>query len=204
MSRCQSLPGGAGIQCRIPVPNVEGVVGPIPLGEWPFKQIKADLLADGHRVTGVFRLKNRKAEPSRALRITFEGCTLPTEVWIACTPHRLSAFAGSVRRCTKCQVIGHSKSQCRSRVTRCSRCGSGGQAVEGCSNTLSCINCNGGHSAAFRRCPEMLVHARAHVLRSSSYIPFSVALQRARVELLGGPVLPEPTGRQDFKQILNT
>ena len=45
----------------------------------------------------------------------------------------------------------------------------------------------------------MLVHARAHVFSSSSYIPFSVALQRARVELLGGPVLPELTGQQNFK-----
>ena len=71
--------------------------------------------------------------------------------------------------------------------------------MEGCGNTLGCINCHGGRSAAFRRCPEMPVHARAHVLRSGSYIPFSVALQRARVELLGGPGLPEPTGRQDFK-----
>ena len=84
----------------------------------------------------VFRLKNRKGEPSNAVLITFEGCTLPTDVWIACTPHRVSAFAGSVRRCTKCQVIGRTKSQCRSRVTRCSRCGAGGHAVEGCSNTL--------------------------------------------------------------------
>ena len=40
LSRCQSLPGGVG---RIPVPTVEGVIGP------------------------------------RAVRITFEGCTLPTE-----------------------------------------------------------------------------------------------------------------------------
>ena len=84
----------------------------------------------------VFRLKNRKGEPSNAVLITFEGCTLPTEVWTACTPHRVSAFAGSVRRCTRCQVIGRTKSQCRSRVTRCSRCGAGGHAVEGCSNTL--------------------------------------------------------------------
>ena len=45
----------------------------------------------------------------------------------------------------------------------------------------------------------MLVHARANVLRSSSYIPFSVALQRARVELLGGPALSEPTGQQNLK-----
>ena len=38
LSRCQSLPGGVGIQCRIPVPTVEGVIGPIPLGEWALKQ----------------------------------------------------------------------------------------------------------------------------------------------------------------------
>ena len=63
LSLCQSLPGGVGIQCRIPVPTVEGVVGPIPLGEWALKQIKADLLADGYRVAGFFQLKNRKGEP---------------------------------------------------------------------------------------------------------------------------------------------
>ena len=48
-------------------------------------------------------------------------------------------------------------------------------------------------------CPEMLVHARAHVLRSGNYISFSVALQRARVELLGGPFSPEPTGQRNSK-----
>ena len=52
LSRCQSLPGAVGIQYRIPVPTVEGVIGPIPLGEWALKQIKTDLLADGHRVAG--------------------------------------------------------------------------------------------------------------------------------------------------------
>ena len=71
--------------------------------------------------------------------------------------------------------------------------------MEGCGNTLGCINCHGGRSAAFRQCPEMPVHARAHVLRSGNYIPFSVALQRARVELLGGPFSPEPTGQRNIK-----
>ena len=54
LSRCQSLPGAVGIQCRIPVPTVEGVIGPIPLGEWALKQIKTDLLGDGHRVAVFF------------------------------------------------------------------------------------------------------------------------------------------------------
>ena len=46
--------GGVGIQCRIPVSTVEGVIGPIPPGEWALKQIKTDLLADGHRVAFFF------------------------------------------------------------------------------------------------------------------------------------------------------
>ncbi len=200
LSRCQSLPGDVGIRCRIPVPTVEGVLGPIPLGDWALKQVKVDLMAGGHRVTGVARLRNRKGEPSKAVKVTFESCTLPAEVWVASTPYQVAAFAASVRRCTKCQSIGHTKSQCRSRVPRCSRCGTAGHVAEGCSNTLSCVNCNGRHSAAFKQCPEMLVHARANILRSSSYIPFSVALQRARGELFGGSALPESTeNNQDSK-----
>ena len=88
--------------------------------------------------TNIRPVKNGlKGDPSRAVRLTFEGCTLPTEVWIACTPHHVSAFEGSVRRCTKCQAIGHTKSQCRSRVTRCSRCGAGGQRWRGAAIPLA-------------------------------------------------------------------
>ena len=65
LSRCQSLPGGVGIQCRIPVPTVEGVIGPIPLGEWALKQIKTDLLADGHRA-GLGAVGGRAAGPAGA------------------------------------------------------------------------------------------------------------------------------------------
>ena len=49
-----------------------------------------DLTAGGNLVTGVTRLKkNRKGEPSKAIKIIFESCTLPAEVWIECTPYGL-------------------------------------------------------------------------------------------------------------------
>ena len=196
LSRCQRLTGGVAIKCLIPVPTVEGVIGPIPLEEWALRKVKADLLAGGHRVTGVTRLNNRTGEPSRAVRITLERCSVPAEVWIASTPFQVAPFAASARRCTRCQAVGHTTSRCRARAARCSRCGTAGHLAGGCTNTYCCVNCNGRHSASFRQCPEMLVHSRANIIRSGTYLPFSVALQRARGELFGGANLPaQPTSQ---------
>ena len=71
--------------------------------------------------------------------------------------------------------------------------------VEGCGNTPSCINCNRHHSAAFKQCPKILIHARDNVLRSSSYIPFSITFQQVRGELFSSPALSEQTENQDSK-----
>ena len=77
--------------------------------------ISASAVPHGHRVAGVTQLNNRNGEPSRAVGVTFEGCSLLAEVWIASTPFQVAPFAASVRRCTKCQAVGHTKSQCRAK-----------------------------------------------------------------------------------------
>ena len=69
------------------------------------------------------RLNNKKNEPSLAVRISLEATELPTEVWLGSTPYNVQAYAAPVRRCTKCQSLGHTKQQCRARqglhVVRC-------------------------------------------------------------------------------------
>ena len=90
-------------------PLSRGVIGPIPPGEWAL-QTNQGRSAGGRAPRGGgggggFRLKNRKGEPSRAVLITFEGCTLPTEVRIACTPHRGVGLCG--RRAALHRVSGH-------------------------------------------------------------------------------------------------
>ncbi|MCB4773404.1 MAG: hypothetical protein LGB05_07280 [Sulfurovum sp.] len=45
------------------------------------------------------------------------------------------------------------------------------------------MNCNGRHSAAFKGCPEVLIRQRANILRSKKYLPFNVAMERARADL---------------------
>ena len=149
LARLDKLPGGTPIGARIPRPVVEGVVGPIPMGGDELTLVKQDLEGGGHRAAGVVRLNNRKQEPSLAIKISLEATELPTEVWLGATPFTVQAFAAPVRRCTKCQTLGHSKQQCRSKQTRCSKCGKGSHSHDQCdAQVFSCVNCNGRHSAA--------------------------------------------------------
>ena len=89
-----------------------------------------------------------------AVKISLEATELPEEVWQGATPYCVQVYAAPVRRCTKCQTLGHTKQQCRSRQSRCSRCGKSTHTHDNCdSKELSCVNCNGRHSAAFKGCP---------------------------------------------------
>ncbi len=193
LARLEALPGGVPIGARIPRPVVEGVVGPIPMGGEELRLVRKDLESGGHRVAGVTRLNNRKNEPSMAVKISLEATELPEEVWLGATPYCVQAYAAPVRRCTKCQTLGHTKQQCRSRQSRCSRCGKNTHTHDNCdSKELSCVNCNGRHSAAFKGCPEVLIRQRANILRSKKYLPFNVAMQRARADLKPREQEPAP------------
>ena len=161
LARLEALPGGVPIGARIPRPVVEGVVGPIPMGGEELQLVRRDL------------------ESSMAVKISLEATELPEEVWLGSTPYCVQAYAAPVRRCTKCQTLGHTKQQCRSRQSRCSRCGKNTHTHDNCdSKELSCVNCNGRHSAAFKGCPEVLIRQRANILRSKKYLPRYVVMER--------------------------
>ena len=208
LARLDKLPGGTPIGARIPRPMVEGVVGPIPMGGDELKLVKQDLEAGGHRVAGVVRLNNRKQEPtlrtplsgtcllkevcrkplfgvwqepSLAIKISLEATELPTEVWLGATPFTVQAFAAPVKRCTKCQTLGHSKQQCRSKQTRCSKCGKGSHSHAQCdAQVFSCVNCNGRHSAAHKGCPEMQIRQLTFPTTSPCRGPATNSNQRLR------------------------
>ena len=184
LARLETLPGGVPIGAHVPRPVVDGVVGPIPKGGNELQLVRQDLEAGGHRVAAVTRLNNKHNEPSLASRISLEATELPTQVWLGSTPYNVQAYAAPVRRCTKCQSLGHTKQQCRARQGRCSKCGKNSHTHDKCdAATMFCVNCNGRHSAAYKGYPEMLIRQRANTLRSRTYLPYTVAMQRAREEL---------------------
>ena len=191
LARLEALPGGVPIGARIPRPVVEGVVGPIPMGGEELQLVRRDLESGGHRVAGVTRLNNRKNEPPWPLKsASRQPSCRKRSGW---APRRI-VCRRMPRRCTKCQTLGHTKQQCRSRQSRCSRCGKSTHTHDNCdSKELSCVNCNGRHSAAFKGCPEVLIRQRANILRSKKYLPFNVAMERARADLKPreqGPATP--------------
>ena len=179
LSRTNSMPGGIRFQAKMPIPTVEGVIGPIPLGEDALRRVKQDLSVK-HRVAAVARLQMAGGAEGRAVKVTFEATELPLEVWIARTPFQVEPYAAPARRCTRCQYLGHFKAQCRSKVARCSNCGRGDHTAETCTELSSCINCCGRHSAAWKYCPEFVIRAKANILRSRTYMPYTQALEKAR------------------------
>ena len=194
LARLEALPGGVPIGARIPRPVVEGAVGPIPMGGEELWLVRKALESGGQRVAGDTRLNNRRNEPSMAVKISLEATELPEEVWLGATPYCAQVYAAPVRRCTKCQTLGHTKQQCRSRQSRCSRCGKSTHTHDNCdSKELSCVNCNGRHSAAFKGCPEVLIRQRANILRSKKYLPFNVAMERARADFKPREQEPAPS-----------
>ena len=74
----------------------------------------------------------------------------------------MQAFAAPVRRCTKCQTLGHSMQQCCAKQTRCCKCGKGSHSHEKCdADVFSCVKRNGRRSAAYKGCTEMPIRQRA-------------------------------------------
>ena len=194
LARLEALPGSVPIGARISRPVVEGVVGPIPMGGEELRLVRKDLESGGRRVAGVTRLNNRKNEPFMAAKISLEATELPEEFWLGATLYCVKAYAAPVRRCTKCQTLGHTKQQCRSRQSRCSRRGKSTHTHDNCdSKELSCVNCNGRHSAAFKGCPEVLIRQRANILRSKKYLHLNVAMERARADLKSREQEPAPS-----------
>ena len=111
---------------------------------------------------GVVRINNRKQEPSLAVKISLKATELPSEIWLGATPFTVQAFAAPVRRCTKCQTLGHSMQQCCAKQTRCCKCGKGSHSHEKCdADVFSCVKRNGRHSAAYKGCTEMQIRQRA-------------------------------------------
>ena len=137
----------------------------------------------GGRQTQQLQLKQ---EPSLAVKISLEATELPSVVWLGATPFTVQAFAAPVRR-----TLGHSNQQCWAKQTRCSKCGKGSHSHEQCdAQVFSCVNCNSRHSVAYKGCPEMQIRQRANLLRRQTYLPYNVAMQRARDKMK--PKAPPP------------
>ena len=179
--RLSKLGQGIEVRTRRPRPVVIGVIRGLPVEEGLEGKVKKDLQTQGLPVDRVSRLELAGGEPSRSLRVSFHSQRLPDSVLLGSEEFLVSPFIPPVRRCTRCQALGHTKQRCRRKTGRCSRCGRDGHLGADCvSSDLCCVNCGGAHSAAWAGCPEAMVRRKAGEILSARYMPFMEALRLAR------------------------
>lgn len=171
---------GVHVKCTIPDVKTVGVVKGIP------PNTKAEsLLPHIKNATKVQRINSRQGgKPTWLVRIEFSTPILPKTVQIGVQEYMVRPYEAPVLTCSTCARLGHTKYKCEKSTPTCRRCGQKNHRAEYCKAAKPhCINCGGGHSAAYQGCPEIEIRQRANTIKAETYIAYSEAIRRAKVQL---------------------
>lgn len=95
-----------------------------------------------------------KLIPTTAIKITFEGTTLPEYAYIYHVKKSIELYIGDVIQCYNCFLFGHMSKHCNSKQT-CCNCAEEGHTSADCKSPKpKCRNCKGEHLAVSRECPK--------------------------------------------------
>ena len=150
----------AGIEVSIYIPKsdieIMGVIGPIDVSvdtEELFDLLKCDMNTKITKVTRLNKFVNGSKTPSAAIRLTFEGNSLPTSVSIGYMKYNVRPYNAGPLRCYNCQLFGDAAGGC-TRTKRCVHCGVS-HTPDSCpeNSSVSCANCKGPHKASSPDCP---------------------------------------------------
>lgn len=150
----------AGVNVTIYVPKSEteimGVIGPIDVSvdtEDLFDLLKCSPDSKVIKITRLNKFTNGSRTPSAAIRLTFEGNTLPNSVSIDFMTYKVRPYNTGPLRCYNCQLFGHAAGGC-TRTRRCVHC-SGNHTPDACpeNSPANCANCKGPHRASSSDCP---------------------------------------------------
>ncbi|XP_047986411.1 uncharacterized protein LOC125226469 [Leguminivora glycinivorella] len=108
------------------------------------------------KILAVKRLKrldfNGKWVDSEAIRLCFEGKTIPIDVSAYETKFNVEKYIFPVTQCSGCWKFGHIIKVCPTKKILCPKCGSEDHA--NCElKTYKCLNCKGLHFVLDRSCP---------------------------------------------------
>ena len=185
------LGGYIAIQCKIPQPVTEGVIGPISPSV-DIQSIKEKIeehnanfpnnkISKFCRVQRYDRDENMTVDTA-FVKLTFESHTLPSSIYLGTTLYGVDTFRREPILCGKCHLLGHTKNRCRSKETLCGKClqerhPCGEKECPLPKSEWSCRNCKTkGHSASWPRCPKKLIMRKALEIQSSTYMPLASAV----------------------------
>ena len=185
--------GNIFIRCTVPRPRVAGVIKGVSL-DIPASDLKHHMTTYNKykrnsepEMADIFRLQNKEGKSTNVVKCTFHSKTLPTRIQLGACNFEVQPFQPWLKRCLKCQKLGHTKKTCNSRP-KCDKCGHNSHPKEEtCLAPKSewyCLNCNKkGHASSSSHCPERKIWIRALGLKAAHYMPMGTALVEARQEL---------------------
>ncbi|KAH7969364.1 uncharacterized protein LOC125757414 [Rhipicephalus sanguineus] len=103
----------------------------------------------------------------KCLTITFEGTTVPKEIFLYKQRRLVRPRLPRPLQCTRCGRYGHATATC-SLDERCLRCGASHAAEPCTAEQPRCINCNGNHASTDPRCSSWQLQRKAAVILASS------------------------------------
>ena len=118
-------------------------------------------------VTNAFRISNKNKQPTPIVRLDIKSIKIIDELlskkFIYMNHLRISVAEylapAKVLICSKCFMIGHFRSSCKSVLDVCKTCGTGvpdmKQHKDVCINKQCCVRCGAGHDSNDYRCPEI-------------------------------------------------
>ena len=151
--------GRFAVKCYRPAADVGevswGVIGPIH-EDVVLEEMLSSIKCESHTAVEVSRLPrfiDGKKELSRAVKVGFQGKTLPPTLKVGFMSYGVRPYEKPPLRCYRCQRPGHLARGCTAAV-RCLVCG-GPHLKDSCNAIVpTCANCSGPHVASSRTCPR--------------------------------------------------
>lgn len=136
-------------------------------------------------------LQNGGWEDCEAVRICFQGSSLPLYVYTHNTRVAVSPYMFPVTQCSKCWRFGHTVRTCPSTKFICPKCANAHQNCE--SLHYKCVNCSGKHMALAKVCPKYLKEKKIREIMAE----FNCSYRRALTMYV--PPSPDPPLRQSAR-----
>ncbi|CAN8028589.1 unnamed protein product [Ixodes persulcatus] len=109
--------------------------------------------------SGVSVVQVRHLGKTQAVRVVFEGDTLPAHVKIGLVKHSVRPFVQRPLQCRQCFCIGHVVATCPNSAI-CPKCAQV-HGDENCTSALKCVNCQQAHDATSLQCPKFQKEKRS-------------------------------------------
>lgn len=112
--------------------------------------------------------------------LTFNNPILPKRVKVAFYSLQVRLYVPPPMRCFKCQKFGHTSVRCEKE--QICICGKPLHVGNPCVEPLTCINCNGSHSARSRNCPVFKQETAIQEIKAKENISYFEAKRRIIVD----------------------